>query len=141
MLRLFRKTIVFFVIPILLVVHVNGKSDNLNILNKSKDSNIRVFNTNSNSNSNKKNSNKCFCMLNGDVDDCQCKIEAIDKFNNYKIFPRLNAIVQKDYFRYIKVNLKKICQFWPDDARCSLKGCHIKVCTDVSSIVSRLVSS
>lgn len=66
------------------------------------------------------------------VDDCDCKIEKIDKFNNYKFHPLISTLVEKDYFRYIRINLKKICQFWPDDARCSLKDCHIKVCSNVS---------
>ncbi len=73
----------------------------------------------------------CFCKLNGEVDECNCKIDYIDKFNNYKIHPRINALVsQHNFFRYIKINLKKICQFWPDDARCSLKDCHVTTCSE-----------
>ncbi|CAF0852159.1 unnamed protein product [Brachionus calyciflorus] len=71
---------------------------------------------------------KCFCKLREEVDDCECKIESIDKLNNYQVHPRINTIVQKDYFRFIKLNLNKICQFWTDDARCSLKDCHVKSC-------------
>jgi hypothetical protein len=67
------------------------------------------------------------------VDDCGCKIESIDKFNNYKIHPLISILVQKDYFRFIKVNLKKICQFWHDDAKCGLKDCQLKVCNEVST--------
>lgn len=74
--------------------------------------------------------NDCFCKLTGDVDDCNCKIDYIDKFNNYQVHPRLRALVQHSYFRYIKINLKKICQFWPDDARCSLKDCHVTTCSE-----------
>jgi len=73
---------------------------------------------------------QCFCKLNGEVDDCQCKIEYIDKFNNYRIQPFISNLMQKDYFRFVKVNLKKICQFWPDDARCSLRDCHVKSCEE-----------
>lgn len=65
------------------------------------------------------------------MDDCECKIETIDKFNNYKIFPLLGALVQKDYFRYIKVNLNKKCQFWPgNDGKCALKDCHVNFCNE-----------
>ena len=78
------------------------------------------------------NLENCFCKLNGDVDDCNCKIDYIDKFNNYQIHPRISSLVQSNYFRFIKINLKKICQFWPDDARCSLKDCHVQVCSEVS---------
>lgn len=66
------------------------------------------------------------------MEDCDCKIEKIDKFNNYKFHPLISTLVQKDYFRYIRVNLKKICQFWPDDAKCSLRDCHITVCNKVN---------
>ena len=69
--------------------------------------------------------------LYGEVDDCECKIENIDKFNNYRIYPRLSMLVKKDYFRFIKVNLNKICRFWPDDARCSIKDCQLKKCSEV----------
>lgn len=73
----------------------------------------------------------CFCKLNGDVNDCDCQVESIDKFNNYKIYPRLNALVQKDYFRYIKLNLKKSCQFWPsNDGKCAMKGCQVEMCNE-----------
>lgn len=75
--------------------------------------------------------NTCFCKLNGEVDDCECKIESIDKFNNYKIYPRLKSLVQKDYFRYIKLNLKKECKFWPsNDGKCALKDCHVEICNE-----------
>jgi hypothetical protein len=44
------------------------------------------------------------------------------------MYPRISMLVQKDYFRFIKVNLNKICQFWPDDAKCGLKDCQLKEC-------------
>jgi hypothetical protein len=79
------------------------------------------------------NLDDCFCKLSGDVDECNCKIDYIDKFNNYKIVPRINALVsQHHFFRYIKLNLRKICQFWPDDAKCSLKDCHVQTCSEVN---------
>ena len=46
-------------------------------------------------------------QLQGEVDDCSCNIEHIDAFNNGKIFPILNSLLQKDYFRYWKVVDKK----------------------------------
>jgi hypothetical protein len=70
----------------------------------------------------------------GRVDDSNnASIELIDKFNNFRLLPIINSLVQKDYFRYFKVNMKKVCQFWANDARCSLKDCHIQVCNDVRS--------
>ena len=44
----------------------------------------------------------CF-QLQGEVDDCTCKVETLDSINNQKIFPRLQSLLSKDYFRYFKV--------------------------------------
>jgi hypothetical protein len=77
---------------------------------------------------------QCFCKLKGDVDDCNCKIDYIDKYNNYRLHPRINNLIETPYFRYIKMNINKICQFWADDARCSLRDCHVKVCNEVNAL-------
>lgn len=42
-------------------------------------------------------------QVTGHLDDCTCDVETIDAFNNYKLFPRLNELLQSDYFRYYKV--------------------------------------
>ncbi|XP_060081648.1 ERO1-like protein beta [Ylistrum balloti] len=75
-------------------------------------------------------SNACFCKLNGEVDDCTCKVENLDTLNNEKIFPVLQSLLQKDYFRYFKVNLKKQCPFWTDDSRCAMKDCSVSTCEE-----------
>lgn len=54
-------------------------------------------------------------QVTGHLDDCTCDVETIDAFNNYKLFPRLNQLLESDYFRYYKVSFpyKKyvnICQ-------------------------------
>ena len=49
------------------------------------------------------------------------KIEDLNRFIRGQLLPRLNSIVSMDYFRYIKLNLKRKCTLWPDDTRCSLK--------------------
>ncbi|CAL1542173.1 unnamed protein product [Lymnaea stagnalis] len=71
---------------------------------------------------------RCFCKLHGEVDDCSCRVETLDSLNNNKIYPRLNSLLARNYFRYFKVNLKKTCPFWSDDSRCALKDCHVNVC-------------
>ncbi|XP_074648554.1 ERO1-like protein beta isoform X2 [Tubulanus polymorphus] len=73
----------------------------------------------------------CFCKLKGEIDDCGCTVESVDHFNNFKIYPRINSLLQKDFFKYFKVNLKRTCPFWPDDSRCSLRDCHVEQCTEV----------
>ncbi|KAF6211993.1 hypothetical protein GE061_012511 [Apolygus lucorum] len=70
----------------------------------------------------------CFCKLKGQIDDCSCSVDTVDHFNNAKVFPRLSSLLQKDYFRFYKVNLKKECPFWSDDSRCSMRTCHVKTC-------------
>ena len=44
-------------------------------------------------------------QLKGEVDDCSCKVESVDSFNNKKIHPILNSLLHKDYFRYFKASL------------------------------------
>lgn len=43
-------------------------------------------------------------QVTGHLDDCTCDVETIDAFNNYKLFPRLNQLLESDYFRYYKVS-------------------------------------
>lgn len=73
-------------------------------------------------------STACFKALHGALGDCNCNVDTIDYFNNVKIFPRIQSLVSKDYFRFYKVNLKKECPFWVDDSRCAMKYCHVKAC-------------
>lgn len=73
---------------------------------------------------------RCFCKLQGEVDDCSCKVETLDSLNNNKIYPRLKSLLSRNYFRYFKVNLQKHCPFWSDDGRCALKDCHVDVCDE-----------
>lgn len=44
-----------------------------------------------------------FPQLTGELDDCFCDVESIDAFNNFKIYPRIRKLTQKDYFRYYRV--------------------------------------
>lgn len=72
----------------------------------------------------------CLCHLTGVLDDCFCDIESIDVFNNFKIFPRVQKLSERDFFRYYKVNLKRPCPFWPDDGHCSIRDCHVEPCPE-----------
>ena len=72
----------------------------------------------------------CFCQLEGNVDDCLCDVDTVDYFNNMKIFPRLQSLLQKDYFRYFKYNARKACPFWNSElGRCKSRGCVVQPCT------------
>uniref|UniRef100_A0A8C6PD98 Endoplasmic reticulum oxidoreductase 1 beta n=2 Tax=Nothobranchius furzeri TaxID=105023 RepID=A0A8C6PD98_NOTFU len=70
-------------------------------------------------------------QLTGVLDDCFCDVESIDVFNNFKIYPRMKNLTERDYFRYYRVNLKRPCPFWPDDGHCSIKDCHVEPCPEV----------
>uniref|UniRef100_A0A914VM73 Endoplasmic reticulum oxidoreductin-1 n=1 Tax=Plectus sambesii TaxID=2011161 RepID=A0A914VM73_9BILA len=72
----------------------------------------------------------CFCKLAEAVDECACAVDSVDGFNNNKMFPVLQALLQKDFFRYYKVNMERPCPFWPDDRECGSKECGIEHCDD-----------
>ncbi|NXC89440.1 ERO1A protein, partial [Cercotrichas coryphoeus] len=67
-------------------------------------------------------------QVTGYLDDCTCDVETIDAFNNYKLFPRLNELLESDYFRYYKVNLQKPCPFWDDNSHCGMRDCAVQPC-------------
>ena len=72
---------------------------------------------------------ECQLSRNNDmVDDCTCRISDLNQLNNQRLHPLLRQIVQKNYFRFFPVNLKKKCQFWPDHGQCSLRSCAIQSC-------------
>lgn len=72
----------------------------------------------------------CFCKLKGRLDDCSCNVDTVDHFNNMKIYPRLSSLLNKDYFRFYKVNLNQKCPFWSDDGGCAIRYCHVEPCLD-----------
>ncbi|XP_066912385.1 ERO1-like protein beta isoform X1 [Clytia hemisphaerica] len=72
----------------------------------------------------------CFCQLSGQVDDCCCSIEDVDKLNTIHINPRLKNLVTRNYFRYFKLNLKRECPFWTDSDQCAVKNCAIDTCSE-----------
>ncbi|KAJ3615151.1 hypothetical protein NHX12_018719 [Muraenolepis orangiensis] len=72
----------------------------------------------------------CFCHLTGVLDDCFCDIESIDSFNNFKIYPRVKMLTERDFFRYYRVNLKRPCPFWADDGHCSNRDCNVEPCPE-----------
>lgn len=82
---------------------------------------------------NTQESNKnCFCELEGSINDCTCEVDTVDHFNNMKIFPRLNSLLLKNYFRFYKVNLHRECPFWPDDSKCAIRFCQVQNCEEQS---------
>ncbi|XP_071963231.1 ERO1-like protein beta isoform X2 [Antedon mediterranea] len=72
----------------------------------------------------------CFCQLSGTVDDCDCEVQSVDSFNNYKIYPVLRSLLESDYFKYYKVNLIKECPFWSDNSKCKKEQCKVSPCKE-----------
>ncbi len=49
-------------------------------------------------------SNACFCKASDEgVDNCACDVDSVDLFNNHRIFPLLQALLQKSFFRFYRV--------------------------------------
>jgi len=75
-------------------------------------------------------SDQCFCKLEGQIDDCSCKVDTVDDFNNRKIFPRLKSLLSKDFFRYFQYHPHKKCPFWDaTSGKCSSNYCQVKSCS------------
>lgn len=75
-------------------------------------------------------SDQCFCKLEGHIDDCSCKVDTVDHFNNAKIYPRIGSLLAKDYFRYFQYQPHKQCPFWnPSSGKCSSSLCQVKSCS------------
>ncbi|KAM4630876.1 ERO1-like protein alpha isoform 1-T2 [Polymixia lowei] len=72
---------------------------------------------------------RCFCQVTGNLDDCACDVETIDAFNNDQLYPKLQKLLESDYFRFYKVNLNKPCPFWVDNSQCGLRDCAVKPCS------------
>ncbi|TKR94425.1 hypothetical protein L596_008705 [Steinernema carpocapsae] len=87
----------------------------------------------------------CFCKgPQGEaVDDCPCIGQNIDDFNNRRVFPILQRLLQKDFFRFYKVNMEKTCPFWQDTRQCGSTLCGIQHCDDIvpAAIKDRTVIS
>ncbi|XP_065833144.1 ERO1-like protein beta isoform X2 [Oscarella lobularis] len=74
------------------------------------------------------NTSRRVCDLKGIVDDCVCDVETTNRLNAVHIYPKLKRLLERDYFRYFKVDLTKSCLFWPDDGRCVLRDCSVESC-------------
>jgi len=68
--------------------------------------------------------------LEGSINDCSCDVDTVDHFNNMKIYPRLQSLLVKNFFRFYKVNLRQECPFWPDDSRCAMRFCQVENCEE-----------
>ncbi len=76
-----------------------------------------------------KDGGQCFCQLKGQIDDCLCSVDTVDYFNNMKIFPRLQSLLAKPFFRYFRYHPSKPCPFWDGDSgKCASTNCKVSHC-------------
>uniref|UniRef100_A0A915HYB5 Uncharacterized protein n=1 Tax=Romanomermis culicivorax TaxID=13658 RepID=A0A915HYB5_ROMCU len=68
--------------------------------------------------------------LSGQLIDCQASVEDVDRFNNLRLFPLLQTLLQQNYFRYYKVNMNKPCPLWREDRECTSRECGIENCDE-----------
>jgi len=77
------------------------------------------------------NFEECFCKLAGKIDDCTCDVDTVDYFNNMKIYPRLQSLLLKPYFKYFQCNDHRPCPFWDETSgRCANPNCGVRSCAD-----------
>ena len=45
----------------------------------------------------------CFCKFHENVDECECSLESVDEYNNNYLYPLLQKLLKRDFFKYYKV--------------------------------------
>ncbi|TGZ73690.1 hypothetical protein CRM22_001406 [Opisthorchis felineus] len=70
----------------------------------------------------------CFPKNQGHIGDVHADIEYVNHLNNYEILPRLQSIVNRDYFHYFEINLVRGCPFFSEPAGCRTSDCHVSNC-------------
>ena len=62
---------------------------------------------------------------------CPCSIETVQRLNSELIAPRLFPLLNRTYFRYVKMSLERPCAFWDDShGTCSLRDCAVEACSE-----------
>ena len=50
--------------------------------------------------------------------------------NAADLYPKLEALMEKPFFRFFKINLYTDCPLWPDDGQCMLETCAVEECDE-----------
>lgn len=63
---------------------------------------------------------------------CPCSIETVQRLNSELIMPRLLPLLNRTFFRYVKLDLERPCPFWDDSGNgsCQLRDCAVEVCSE-----------
>ncbi|CAG8485438.1 15664_t:CDS:10 [Cetraspora pellucida] len=57
--------------------------------------------------------------------DACCGYKTVEKIND-ELFPQLNELVKKHFFKYYKLNLYKECPFWTEYGQCINQACAVE---------------
>lgn len=56
--------------------------------------------------------------------------DVLNNFNRHMLQPRIKSLLNIDYFRYVKVNLKRPCKLWCNNDKCNMRDCQVKLPSD-----------
>lgn len=59
-------------------------------------------------------------------------MERVNHFNKRVILPRINSLVNIDFFKYVKLNLNRPCKLWPDASKCNRQDCAVNIFSNCS---------
>ncbi|KAL9654919.1 hypothetical protein ABK040_008709 [Willaertia magna] len=72
-----------------------------------------------------------FSDMNEMLEDANCSIHLIERMNNEKIYPIVNELTSKQFFKIFKVDLSSSCPFWVMKKVCTGKGgCSVCECDE-----------
>ncbi|KAL7060431.1 hypothetical protein AAHC03_09895 [Spirometra sp. Aus1] len=74
----------------------------------------------------------CPIQIEGSIGDANTTVEHVAEINR-ELYPQLEELLVKDYFRFVAANLYNKCKFWVEDGQCVLRTCQVKDCP-ISSI-------
>ncbi|KAJ3264964.1 hypothetical protein HDU77_007053 [Chytriomyces hyalinus] len=65
------------------------------------------------------------CSPSGAIQDACCEYKTIEQVN-WDIAPYLDELIQTSFFRYVKIDLNRGCNFWKEDHFCLQEGCAVE---------------
>lgn len=66
--------------------------------------------------------------LHGDISDCCCTFQTVDRTNLDAVYPLLRRIVATPFFAHFKIDLCSDCDLWHDAPLCMLRDCGVCEC-------------
>jgi ERO1-like protein alpha len=66
--------------------------------------------------------------LHGQVSDCCCSFDELERTNAQAVYPLLKRIVATPFFAHFKIDLCSECQLWDDAPLCVLRDCGVCEC-------------